>query len=185
MTDHTALISSLEKATRPMWCDDFDMDLPKVIPGAREAVGELGDILLWTSGRPDANGVLNHPSVWNHDDGMIAFFGFREVNKPEGYVGDGYVRCTVWEALRDAWSHHYIMLVERRAIWDTGALWKDFEHIMWCERGWGDLTPRQADDARSQVLSSLRQAVERLTPLTLEHAGRIERLRSQHQGGGN
>lgn len=165
---------------RPMWCDNFDMDLPKALPEAPEIVGDLGNILLWTSGNADKNGMLNHPSVWHHELGLVAFFGFSEVAKPENYIGRGYVRCTVWEALRDAWAHSFVMLIERRPIWDTQATWEDFQQIMWAMRGWGDQPPPDTTRATARATNSLRKAVAKLRAMVPEFEGRIERL--EHEG---
>lgn len=123
---------------RPFWSDDFDMDLPKIFPDARRLLGDLGDIELVTVGTPDANGRLNHPSVWNGDHSMLAFFGFKSPAKPEFYATGRYteVRCTAWEMFRDAWPHGYLIQVEGYPIWDTTHIWPHFEAIMWSVRGW-------------------------------------------------
>ncbi|HVX30142.1 MAG TPA: hypothetical protein VHA53_06640, partial [Nitrolancea sp.] len=115
----------------PFWADDFDMDLPRVIPGSRELLGELADVRLVTCGIPDRDrGNLNHPHVWNHDIGMIAFFGFKSAARPAMYIAGGHrsaehLPCSVWQAFRDAWAHQYVMLVEQQPVWDTGRLWPE------------------------------------------------------------
>lgn len=139
---------------RPMWCDDFDMDLPKVIPDAKAQLGDMAGVELWTHGG-ETYGSLNHPCVWNHDDGLIAFFGFKSPRKPEVYwTNRPMVRCTFWEAVRDAWPHGLIMLVEGRAVLDTNALWPRFQRIMWDLRGWGEPKP-------AGVIARDKQAVRR------------------------
>jgi hypothetical protein len=96
----------------PFWSDDFDMDLLKVLPETPAILGELGDVLLYTHGH-ETHGRLNHPSVWNGDLGMLAFFGTaREGFTPGGYVTDApVVECTALEAFRDAWPHQYLIIV--------------------------------------------------------------------------
>lgn len=120
-----------------MWCDDFDMDLPKVIPDARDLLGDMADVKLSTHGHT-TYGALNHPSVWNCEDGPVAFFGFRSPRKPKSYWTNApTVRCTFWQAVRDAWAHSYIMAVEGRPVLDTNGLYPRFERIMYDLRGWG------------------------------------------------
>jgi len=149
------------QADRPMWCDDFDMDLPKVIPEARELLGDLADVRLLTHGHL-THGTLNHPTVWNHHDGTIAFFGLRGMSKPSTYWTDApVVTCTTWEAFRDAWPHHYTMLVDGVAIWNTDRLWRHFEAIMWDVRGWRS-DVRKATEAKQAVRRSIVRAVEEL-----------------------
>lgn len=141
------------------WADDFDMDLPKIFPDARKILGDLGDIELYACGKPDKNGKLNHPNVWNGDHSMLSFWGFRPVSAPAGYVGDGCVKCTAWEMFRDCWAHSYLILLERRPIWDTTHNWPLFEKIMWELRGWGPL-PNQADDAKKARRKALKSYTE-------------------------
>jgi hypothetical protein len=148
----------------PFWSDDFDMDLPKVIPEAREICAPIGGITLWTTGHT-THGALNHPNVWNWDGGSVAFFGTRGICKPESYwTNSETVKCTAWEAIRDAWPHSYIMIVDGCAIWDAGRLWHHFETIMWDLRGWRK-QPRQREYARRAVVRSLRRAVDRLAEI--------------------
>jgi hypothetical protein len=152
----------------PFWSDDFDMDLPRILPEARELMGALGDVELVTTGKPDKNGRLNHPAVWNGDRSMLAFFGFKNPCRPEQMAapGVGEVRCTAWEAFRDAWPHQYLIVIERRAIWDTGPLWKHFETIMWDLRGIGGRKPPdRMSQARRAVVRSYRDGVRALERL--------------------
>lgn len=162
---------------RPMWCDDFDMDLPKVIPDARRIIGEFGDVLLWTTGH-ETNGVLNHPTVWNGDGGMVAFFGLKPNCRPASYWTNVQpIRCTVWEAIRDAWTHQYRIHIDGVAVWDTNPLWRPFETIMWDIRGWR--TPRdpsKVSRARTLVRRSLRDAHGRLVDVLYPHRDRLERV---------
>lgn len=151
----------------PMWCDDFDMDLPKILPEAKSLLGDTADVTLWTHGHT-THGRLNHPSVWNGDTGMVAFFGFRTPQKPEVYwTSSPLVRCTFWEAVRDAWVHSMVMLVEGKPVLDTNRLWPDFEDIMWDVRGWRPHNAAAICLARKHVRDAL-----------LTAAGRLRRLRA-------
>lgn len=157
---HKAQISqAMETAVEsPFWSDDFDMDFPKIFPDARQALGELGDVELWGAGRPDKNGRLNHPAVWNGDDTMLSFFGFRSSRKPGHYVCDEEVQCTAWDVFRDAWPHGYLITVERRPVWDTFRLRRQFDAIMWDLRGWRS-QPTEAAKAKDAVMRSYRLAI--------------------------
>lgn len=154
---------------RPMWCDDFDMDLPKVIPGVRDAVGDAGDIVLFTYGHT-THGTLNHPSVWNTGEGTIAFFGFTSPAAPGGFATSSpVVECTGWEFFRDLWVHGTAAYVERFLVWKSEDLEADFENIMWNVRGWGDAASRAGQRRRRmgelRTLISIRQAARRLVEL--------------------
>ncbi len=148
---------------KPFWSDDFDMDLPKIIPDALDLLGDVAEWELWTTGHPDRRyGNLNHPDVWNGDDAMLAYFGFHGPRKPPHCVGsDGQVRCSVWEAFRDAWPHHYLMLVEFKPIWNTFVLSQSFDEIMWDLRGWREQSG-VASAARHKVRQSITTAADRL-----------------------
>ncbi|SDD94320.1 hypothetical protein SAMN05216337_1017109 [Bradyrhizobium brasilense] len=145
----------------PFWSDNFDMDLPKVFPEARELLGDLADVEMWTGGRPDANGRLNHPACWNTDIGLAAFFGFKNTGRDENYmVCRERVRCTAWEAFRDAWAHQFVMVVENKVVWHANRLWHPFEIIMWNKRGWGDGSKQVNEKAaRRQARGSYRDPI--------------------------
>ena len=149
-----------------MWCDDFDMDLPKVVPEARQALGKIGDLEIATYGGV-TGGKLNHPSVWNHERGMIAFFGRPgRIGKPAAYYTDKQpVPCTLWEALRDAWCHTYVILFEGVPIWDGEQAWRLFERLMWHTRGWKKLPDATALDLKVDVLD-----------LVVETGAKVEQL---------
>jgi hypothetical protein len=116
------------------WSDDFDLDLPKVIPDARACLGYLAELELVTHGH-ETHGRLNHPSVWNHELGSVSFFGRGNPHKPDGYwTRDPIVRCTLWEAVRDAWCHDNVILVESVPV--LYGQWIHFEPLMWHTRKW-------------------------------------------------
>jgi hypothetical protein len=154
---------------RLFWSDDFDMDLPRVIPETCEICAPIAGLALWTTGHT-THGALNHPSVWNSDGGSVAFFGTRGICKPESYwTNSPTVQCTAWEAIRDAWPHSYIMVVDGCAVWDTGRLWRHFETIMWDLRGWRS-QPSEREDAKRAVVCSLLEAVVRLEEIARAEA---------------
>lgn len=145
-----------------MWCDDFDADLLKVVPGAAEALGAAADIRLWTHGN-ETNGKLNHPSVWGSDIGMIAFFGFSPAatGKPDGYYTDRpTIECTFLEAVRDCWVHTYGIVVHHQTVWRS--TWGPFEVLMYDIRGWRRALDATREDLINEVLDSLRAAAQRL-----------------------
>lgn len=160
-----------------MWCDDFDMDLPKVVPDARRALGDrLANLELTTYGNI-TNGTLNHPAVWNHSLGMIAFFGRPgRIGKPAPYYVGGHhlVHCTLWEALRDAWCHDVVILFEGVPVWDGPGAWRHFEKLMYHVRGWKTLPESEAMRHRVAVLDMIvrcGEAVDKLVAASTAEAG--------------
>lgn len=145
-----------------MWCDDFDMDLPKVIPDAETLLGDMAGVTLFTHGNL-THGTLNHPTVWNHDLGLVAFFGFAEPRKPAAfYTNKPLVECTFLEAVRDAWAHSFVMLVEGQPVLDAAALWPHFENIMWRTRGWAGHEEAPVATAEAAVRIALARAADAL-----------------------
>lgn len=181
-----------------MWCDNFDLDLYKVLPEAHEILAPVKDVKLYTHGRK-THGTLNGPSCWNHYLGLVAFFGFIPTHiKPEAFWTDsGVVACTFEEAVRDCWCHTYAVVLSVflpgrgpssgsghgshcLTIWNNSApeMRRDFEILMYHTRKWGQPREEEAFGARSRVLESLRQAVGRLVavlelgPVLNENEGR-------------
>lgn len=128
-------------ADLPFWSDDFDMDLPKVIPEARALLGELADLELVTTSHT-THGRINCPCCWNHELGLVSFFGRPgKLYREPGYVtSNAEVKCTLWEAIRDSWSHNNVIVFEFDPVFDGGALWPHFERIMYHIRG-SDVRP--------------------------------------------
>ncbi|HLF10635.1 MAG TPA: hypothetical protein VJA26_05425 [Gammaproteobacteria bacterium] len=136
------------------WSDDFDMDLPKVIPDARDRLGEHADLELVTYGGT-THGRLNHPCVWNHPLGSVSFFGRGDPRIPSDYY-HGHkelVKCTLWEAVRDAWPHSNVILFECRPIWKDQ--WEHFEPLMSHLRGWRELPEREVTNHKDAVIHAL------------------------------
>lgn len=135
------------------WSDDFDMDLPKVLPDVWEMIQRVPTVPLYTHGHR-THGRLNHPAVWNDYEGMVAYFGFGPMcGKPPHCVAGGeVVECTFAEACRDAWPHHYRLLLEGREVLNTWNLVRQFDVLMYDLRGWRDpLSPRERERAKSSV----------------------------------
>jgi hypothetical protein len=145
-------------ADAPFWSDDFDMDLPKVIPAARDALGDVAELSLVTHGHV-THGRLNHPSVWNHSLGSVAFFGRSSPMKPASYwTDDPLVPCTLWEAIRDVWSHDFVLLLEHNPVWNHPEMYNQhFYPLMSNLRGWSSLPAADIAEHKACVLDAIRQ----------------------------
>lgn len=134
------------------WSDDFDMDLPKVIPDAKELLGPHAHIELVTHGGT-THGRLNHPTCWNHDLGSVALFGRQSPWKPAAfYTPEPLVKCTLWEAIRDAWVHDVVIVFEARTpIWDGGKTRAEFEPLMSHMRKWTCLPEWRINKLKEKV----------------------------------
>jgi hypothetical protein len=134
------------------WSDDFDMDLPKILPEARSLLGAYADLELVTHGH-ETHGRLNHPTVWNHGLGMVAFFGRHTPMKPASFWTDSpLVRCTLWEAIRDAWVHDIVILFEGQTpIWDGSKTREQFNRLMYHLRGWRRIEEAEVDAHKAAV----------------------------------
>lgn len=142
-----------------MWCDDFDIDLYRVMPELREVLALAEGVKLYTHGHT-TDGKLNHPTCWNDYEGSVCFFGFdpRTIGKPESYWTDSpVVECTWPEVVRDLWCHHLVMILCGVKFWDARGLIGAFNAIMYDERGWSDV-PTDATMARALATASIREA---------------------------
>ena len=149
----------------PFWSDDFDMDLPRIIPEAKSQLGDLADLEVLTYGGTTF-GRLNHPAVWNHELGSVAFFGRpgRRFIEPHYYHGERErVRCTLWEAVRDAWPHHLVIIFEFDPVLDTGALSRRFDRIMYKLRGWqNDISDAEITAHKAAIIAAIRDCEMRV-----------------------
>jgi hypothetical protein len=145
-----------------MWCDDFDADLLKVVPGAAEALGDTARVEMRCYSRL-TGGRINLPSCWHTDAGLAAFFWTDPaLRPPESYVTDDpEAGCTFLEAVRDEWVHGQVVVVNRQLVWrPREAL---MMRLMYDLRGWGTpLTDAVRAETRGHVLASLDQAARRL-----------------------
>jgi hypothetical protein len=145
-----------------VWCDTFDTDLLKVVPGALEALGDTAGVELLTRSRL-TGGRINHPSCWNTDHGIAAFFWTGPGHEPpSSYVtGEAVAECTFLEAVRDEWVHDCVIVVNRQVVWrpPVGLMTR----LMYDLRGWGTpLTDALRAETRGHVLASLDVAARRL-----------------------
>lgn len=126
-----------ETTATKFWCDDFDADLYKVVPGAKAILTPVANVKLFTRGHI-TNGRLNHPTVWNHEMGYIAFFSFGGEPRPSEtfHSFDPIIECTFAEAVRDAFVHGITMVLEKKVIFHAGALARDYSALLYNHRGW-------------------------------------------------
>lgn len=162
-----------------MWCERFDGDLYRLVPEARAIVAPVAGFPLVTNGRL-TDGALNHPSVWNHELGMIAWFA--ETDQAPGWTGPGkvapevfwthepLVACTFEQAVRDCWVHHYaIVLVGTGSmnhaptvIWNTSRMGWVLTDLLFHARGIRMMEPAAMEERRTIVTTSLAAAVARM-----------------------
>lgn len=149
-------------AIGPLWCDDFDADLPKVVPHATEELGVSAHVQLRTYCKP-TNGRINCPTSWWTQHGLTAFFaepGFGNP-APGGYVtSDPLVECTFAEVVRDEWIHGSVVVVNRQFVWTPPS--RLMERLMFDVRGWTPLSEPERLQTQQHVRASLRAAADRL-----------------------
>ena len=145
-----------------MWCDDFDADLPRVVPGALETLGDLADLPLTTYSRT-TGGKINCPSCWSTYDGFVSFFWTAPEHRPDSYyaTSDPETACTFGEAVRDEWVHSTTVNIDGHQIWTPPA--RLMEALMSDLRGWTRLTDDRREHIQEQVRRSLAAAVGRLS----------------------
>lgn len=145
-----------------MWCDTFDADLLKVVPGAVKALGETAGLELTTRSHI-TSGKINAPSCWNTSFGLAAFFWTAAGAPPDAcwHTNDPEVRCTLLEAVRDEWVHDAAVVIDGRVIWRPPVAL--MMRLMYDVRGWTVLDDAQRGRIRESVLASLRAAAGRLT----------------------
>jgi len=140
-----------QQDTTRFWADGLDMDLPKILPELRDRIGGVGDKPLWTYGSLSRDGLFSHPSVWNCYIGTEAFFWpvDPELPRENGWVSiNGRVtdeplcRLTVWEAIRDCWSHHYTLRLNGHEVLRSSMRFYNshFYPLMADLRGWNSLS---------------------------------------------
>src|SRR5262245_25223285 len=131
-----------------MWCDSFDADLLKIVPGAMEALGDTAGIPLLTYSRL-TGGKINCPSSWNGTGAL--FWTGPEHRPPACYWTDAPVaECTFGEAVRDEWVHTSALVVNERLVWQPP--WKLFDRLMYDVRGWTVLDDPEREETRRHVL---------------------------------
>lgn len=156
----------------PMWCDDFDMDLLKVLPETPSLIQPARNVVLLVNAHT-THDTLNHPACFNTYEGLAAFFEVDTTNgmdlalmsatggsvAPAGYyTRDPIVRCTAMEAFRDWWPHHYGMLVNRRHVIRDRSHWSHFERLMYHRRGWHKAKDEEVAESLDWLRGVLRDA---------------------------
>lgn len=144
-----------------MWCDTFDADLLKVVPGALEALGETAAVSLTTRGH-STGGKINSPAAWNTYEGLMSFFWTAPGHAPDAcwYTDHPEVACTFGEAVRDEWVHGANISVNGHIVWRPP---QDLMmRLMYDLRGWTVLDEAKREEIREHVRRSLEAAAGRL-----------------------
>lgn len=161
-----------------MWCDGFDCDLPTVVPGSREALGDTAEQKLFTYSMP-TDGKINCPSAWNEVEGLVSYFGFKDPSTPRGRTPTASVmECTFLEAVRDLWIHQHLLYVEGVQVWNPSmesTIGQAFEVLMYHTRRWVPVPQVDVERYQKIVLFSLTEAADRLRCLVRDQ-GRKKRV---------
>jgi hypothetical protein len=138
----------------------FDGDLFTLLPRAREILaGILCEPIITTGSYHPGHGIS--ADVWNHKKGFIAFYGFRGPCRPAVYVSSKpIIDCIFEQAIRDCWINGYILMIDRRFIFDGCTAAGPFMQLLQDKRGISKLTPGRRHELRMMILSMLRQAVK-------------------------
>jgi hypothetical protein len=155
---------------RPFWSDDFDMDLPKIIPDAKQLLGQHAGLKLTTAASV-RNGMMSHPSTWNSRLGSIALFSTGLWQRPAFYWTDSpQVECTLWEAVRDAWSHGYVMLIDGVPVLNTERMYnRRFYPLMSNLRGWPTLDANKVVRHKLMVRSAIRCCSKKVARILVQN----------------
>ena len=160
MTERTRTVELVQND--PLWCADFDADLPKVVPQAMEILGDLADLELRTYAT-ETNGRINCPCAWHTEHGLTAFFSTPGWGgpAPPGYMTDKpLIDCTFAEVVRDEWIHDSAVVVNGRLVWKPPS--ELMMRLMFDLRGWKVLSDEERAETRGYVRASLAAAVQRL-----------------------
>lgn len=141
-----------------MWCDSFDADLLKVVPGAEDALGDAAAVKLLTYSTL-TNGKINCPAAWN---GAGAFFWTAPGYQPDAswWTDKPIAGCTFLEAVRDEWVHSAALNVNGALVWQAPV--RLMERLMYDLRGWTPVLDEEREHVRDWVRASLRAAAGRL-----------------------
>lgn len=154
-------------AAGPLWCHDFDADLPNVVPNALALLEPAAHITLRTHATP-TNGRINCPSAWWTDHGLTSFFSTSEWGSPvpAGYWTDKpLVECSWEEVVRDEWIHGQTVVVNGQVVWKPPE--RLMEQLMFDLRGWMTL----ADEERAAIQDNVRASLLAATARLLAAAG--------------
>jgi len=157
-----------------MWCDNFDGDLYKLVPAARDVLAPIAAIRLYTTCTPSVGGKINLPTCWHSDRGLSCYFGLTEEppQPPHCWTDSPVMACTMEEAVRDLWAHCPLLMKLKLhgghyVLWDSREVEPAFWSLLWDARGHRDLVRLDPEQAREQVLASLRKVVDRVKALGL------------------
>jgi hypothetical protein len=148
-----------------MWCDDFDADLLKVVPGALEALGDSASQHLLTYSSL-TGGKINCPASWN---GAGALFWTDPGDPPPASFSTRkqVAGCTFAEAVRDEWVHSAAIVVNGHIVWQPPV--RAMEALMYDLRCWSMLGDGHREAVRQSVRDSLAAAGARLLEILERH----------------
>lgn len=134
----TSGVDHLRAERRPMWCDDFDGDLYRLLPEAEEILAPLAGITLSVHS-DTTHGRINCPSAWEGEYRLESPFGYRQpwrdMPKPAHYATQApLIECTAEEAARDLWSHQHAMYVDGVLVEDWGRLTGPYFTVLFAAR---------------------------------------------------
>ena len=177
-------IAEHKPARTPMWCDDFDMDLLKLLPEVERLLAPCQGIRLYTTCNP-THVRINLPSVWHQRGGLTCYVGFLRPDDPLPEKGPQPAYCmtfspvveaTAEEMFRDLWCHNLVWVQvsspkmrelwrDSAQIWNAHALTGSFNILLYALRGWEPVPENRLYFHRCRVLKSISRAASRLRRL--------------------
>jgi hypothetical protein len=152
-------------APAPFWSDDFDMDLPRIVPGWLDILGETASVALKTHSHTTM-GRINLPSCWNEEIGLVSYLGFESPCKPDWYyTAEPVVECTFAEAVRDCWAHSTIMRIDGSSLIRGDMMREVFDPIMYHRRGWFPCHPARVKELEGRATAWVRYCAETMREL--------------------
>lgn len=143
-----------------MWCDDYGLDLLKLVPGASAALAPVVAVELVTHGRV-TGGALDGAAFWTVDGRRTAFFGLSGPSKPSHLdTSLPVVRCSAVQAIRDAWGNFYDLWVDGSLVFAPAEMGTEFQVLFERARGWKTASPNDAIAAWRAVLVRIKCAVD-------------------------
>jgi hypothetical protein len=157
-----------------VWCDDFDLDLARILPAAIAITDRIpASVVLRTFGHAADDGTLNHPAVWHTGHGLTAYFtlGAGRPAPLHCVTFDDVVACTFTDAIRDCWCHDYRIVVDGAEVWDgTDVFHRFMQPLLYHYRGWLPLHDLAVRRLEQQVCVSLAGATRRMHQAITKHA---------------
>lgn len=143
----------------PFWSDELDIDLYRLVPEARDAIGEDANVTLYTYCDKKTHGRINHPALWGRGAwaSCIVSTASELIHKPERMAApaEAVTECTFEELCRDAWLHHYsaILDAEFRLLLCHERRW--FNALMYSARRWGGVSDKDVYKAKQASLKAI------------------------------